>query len=74
MSKQLLTRPFKNPGRTITAVSVIGYRFLKKKPPQNIAPSLSTFSGTIRETINDVVSRFKGVTADFSTSNSRMAI
>ena len=45
----------------------------QQNPPQNIPPSLSTLGGTIRETIHDVVARFKGVTADFSTSKLRMA-
>ena len=53
----------KNPGRAITAVSVIGYKFLT-----NIPPSLSILSGTIRETIHDVVIGLQGVTAEFSMS------
>ena len=55
-----------NPGRAITVVSDIGYRFLSK-PSENIPPYLSILSGTIRVTIHDVVTDYK-VTADFSTS------
>ena len=54
----------KNPRRAITAVSVIGYKFLTKHTTKHSA----IFVDTIRETIHDVVIGLQGVTAEFSMS------